>query len=79
MENEIKMHHVIINGEPTEQGVKDYTDKGWMYLGYDFAGKYHPYACDTDTVMFFAKPIDKEKYDAEMKAFRENHLPDCEG
>ncbi|KXY12842.1 hypothetical protein [Bacillus sp. FSL K6-0067] len=79
MENEIKMHHVIVNGKPALQTIKDYTDKGWIHLGNERADKFHPYALDTDTVMFFAKLIDKEKYDAEMKCFRESHLSDCEG
>jgi hypothetical protein len=76
MSNKIEVHHVIVNGKPDESTIKDYTDNGWIAVGIDRADKFHPYALNSDSIVFFAKPINKEYYDSKMKAFAEAH--ECE-
>lgn len=72
---EPQMHCVILNWLPTKQTYDYYRSKGWRTLHLTKANLYHPYAAETDTILFMAKPIDKENYDAYMK----NVSNDCEG
>lgn len=64
---EIQMHTVILNGPPHHTTIDGYVNKGWKVIGVRMAKEYHPYACDTDTILFVAKPIDKTAYDEWMK------------
>jgi hypothetical protein len=73
---DIQMHNVILNGEPTQDTYREYRDKGYIILYTDKAKRFHPYACDTDTIMFMAKPIDKEKYDEYMENWRKDEIPE---
>lgn len=73
LKSDVKMHFVIMNGTPREEDISDYTTKGYVHLATLQASQFHPYAMDTDTIVFFAVPIDKEAYDKEMKEIRESH------
>lgn len=73
---EPKLHCVIVNGEPHEETYRYYKDKGWIILYTDKASRFHPYAVDTDTILFMAKPIDKEEYDKYMNDAKKEHLPE---
>jgi hypothetical protein len=64
---EPEMACVIINGEPTQETYTHYRDRGWIIMYISQAKRFHPYACETDTILFMSKPIDKEKYDAYMR------------
>lgn len=67
---DVKQSCVITNGKPHIDTIKGYEEAGYIHLKTDKANKYHPYAVDTDYISFFAKPIDKEKYDNYMDEFR---------
>jgi hypothetical protein len=67
---DVKQSCLITNGEPHKDTIKGYEEAGHILLKTEKANKYHPYAMDTDCISFFAKPIDKEKYDSYMDEFR---------
>jgi hypothetical protein len=69
---DIQMHGVILNGEPHAQTLKEYSERGYQILKIDKAKKYHPYATETDTILFVAKPMDKLAYDKHMEEWQEN-------
>jgi hypothetical protein len=73
---ETKMHCVILNGVPSQETYEHYQEKGWRIMYLAQAKLFHPYAAETDTILFMAKPIDKEDYDKYMNDAKKEHLPD---
>lgn len=63
---EIQMKYVILNGPPHPETIKQYVKDGWVTICQGMAHEFHPYAAETDTILFLAKPINKELYDKEM-------------
>ncbi|MDB5083963.1 MAG: hypothetical protein JWN30_849 [Bacilli bacterium] len=64
---EIEQTHIIING-PLFDTVGQYRKNGWTVLSIVPAKEYHPYAVETDNLIFFARPINKEKYEEDLNS-----------
>jgi hypothetical protein len=75
-ECDIQTKHVILNGSPDPKTLDEYHQKGWHTLMVSSAKDFHPYAAETDTILFLAKPINKEKYDQWMSS--NDDIPDSE-
>ena len=60
---QIELHSMILNGKPDEDTVRELEGKGHIIVGEEKAEKFHPYSLPADTIIFYAKPIDKEAYD----------------
>jgi hypothetical protein len=69
-ETDVQMKHVILNGDPDPKTLDEYVDKEWIPLLISKANNFHPYAMETDTILFLAKPINKEKHDQWMSESR---------
>jgi len=65
---DIDIKYVICNGEPSYEGtLKPFQDSGYVIIFTGKAKKFHPYAMDTDTIVFAARPINKEQLDDFMR------------
>lgn len=65
---DIKLDSLITNGPPTQETLKEIEDGGNVVTSIQPAKLFHPYAAETDQIVFYAKPIDKEEYDKWMKS-----------
>lgn len=71
------MKYLIINGKPSHEDYKQFTDKGYVITFTGRASQFHPYYADTDTVIMAARPINKkliEQYVKNTKANAKNPI-----
>jgi len=71
---DVRTGYMITNGYPHFETLKDLDDDGLDVINVVKAKRFHPYATDSDYIIFYAKPINKEKYDDYMKQFKEQFV-----